>query len=78
MIRFGMGRPSCCPFLLALATVGLYRLAGGSDSGAQLSLTAALLYFVLSPFMLITEETGWRGFACPACRRNLVPWSPVC
>ncbi|MEZ4559273.1 MAG: CPBP family intramembrane glutamic endopeptidase [Caldilineaceae bacterium] len=34
--------------------------------GAQLSLTAALLYFVTNaPFMLITEETGWRGFALP-------------
>ena len=55
------------PILLALATVGLYRLAGGSAvMGAQLSLTAALLYFVTNaPFMLITEETGWRGFALP-------------
>ena len=55
------------PILLALATVGLYRLAGGSAvMGTQLSLTAALLYFVTNaPFMLITEETGWRGFALP-------------
>lgn len=55
------------PILLPLATMSIYRLMGGTVTpGAELPLAGALLYFFTNtPFMLITEETGWRGFALP-------------
>lgn len=50
---------------LPLTAVGISALLGGpAPFGAMLSLGAALTYFLTNlPFMLLTEETAWRGFA---------------
>ena len=57
---------------LPLVAVGISALIGGPvPFGAMLSLGAAVTYFVTNtPFMLLTEETAWRGFAQTRLQRG--------
>jgi membrane protease YdiL (CAAX protease family) len=55
------------PIGLQLLAAGVYRLFGGNvQMGRLASISDSLHYFIVAtPFMMLTEELGWRGFALP-------------
>lgn len=83
LARLGRWRVSPRWYALALLglipvgglALGLFRLGGGNvPVGTGLTL-AALPAFLLNEtvFMLLTEESGWRGFALPRLLRRMSP-----